>query len=62
MESVRHHSDCTPDYVCNHDVCERNGLDPADHPLLQADPPYWGFTNLTKAQAKAIDAEYLRRI
>jgi hypothetical protein len=33
-----------------------------DHPLLQPDPPYWGFRDLTKEQAKAIDAEHLRRI
>lgn len=38
---------------------ERTGLGPADHPLLQPDPPYWGFQDLTKEQAKAIDARRL---
>ena len=32
---------------------------PADHPLLQPDPHDWGFTDLTKDQAKEIDARYL---
>ena len=41
---------------------DRTGLGPADHPLLQPDPPYWGFRNLTKEEAKAIDAEHLRRL
>ena len=35
------------------------GLGPADHPLLQADPHDWGFTDLTKEQAKAIDAIHM---
>lgn len=35
------------------------GLGPADHPLLQPDPHDWGFTDLTKEQAKDIDARYL---
>jgi hypothetical protein len=38
---------------------EETGLGPADHPLLQPDPHDWGFTDLTKEQAKAIDARYL---
>jgi hypothetical protein len=38
---------------------ERTGLGPADHPLLRPDPHDWGFTDLTKAQAKEIDARYL---
>jgi hypothetical protein len=41
---------------------EDTGRGPADHPLLQPDPPYWGFTHLTKEQARAIDAEHLRRL
>lgn len=39
---------------------EDTGLGPADHPLLQPDPHDWGFTDLTKAQAKEIDDRYLR--
>ncbi|MBS4754718.1 hypothetical protein KG112_18075 [Nocardioides sp. zg-ZUI104] len=39
---------------------EDTGLGPADHPLLQPDPHDWGFTDLTKAQAKEIDDSYLR--
>jgi hypothetical protein len=35
---------------------DRTGLGPADHPLLQPDPAYWGFTHLTAADAKSIDA------
>ena len=35
---------------------DRTKLGPADHPLLQPDPAYWGFTHLTEAEAKAIDA------
>lgn len=38
---------------------EDTGLGPADHPLLQPDPHDWGFTDLTKEQAKHIDARYL---
>lgn len=38
---------------------EDTGLGPADHPLLRPDPHDWGFTDLTKGQAKAIDARYL---
>ena len=38
---------------------EETGLGPADHPLLQADPHDWGFTDLTKDQAKDIDARHL---
>ena len=38
---------------------EDTGLGPADHPLLQPDAHDWGFTDLTKAQAKEIDARYL---
>jgi len=41
---------------------DRTGRGPSDNPLLQLDPPYWGFRNLTKAEAKAIDAEHLRRL
>ena len=41
---------------------DRTGCGPADHPLLQPDPPYWGFRNLTKEEAKAIDAERLRQL
>jgi hypothetical protein len=32
------------------------------HPLLQPDPAYWGFRDLTKEEAKAVDAEHLRRL
>jgi hypothetical protein len=39
---------------------DRTGHGPADHPLLQPDPPYWGFRDLTEEEAKAIDAERLR--
>lgn len=38
---------------------EDTGLGPIDHPLLQPDPHDWGFTDLTKEQAKTIDARYL---
>lgn len=38
---------------------EETGLGPADHALLQPDPHDWGFTDLTKDQAKEIDARYL---
>lgn len=38
---------------------ERTGMGPADHPLLQPDAHDWGFADLTKEQAKAIDARYL---
>lgn len=38
---------------------DRTGRGPADHPLLQPDPPYFGFVDLTKEQAKAIDREQL---
>ena len=38
---------------------EDTGLGPAEHPLLQPDPHDWGFTDLTKDQAKEIDARYL---
>lgn len=31
----------------------------ADHPLLQPDPYDWGVTSLTKADARAMDREYL---
>lgn len=41
---------------------DRTGRGPADHPLLLPDPPYWGFRDLTKDEAKAIDAEQLRRL
>lgn len=41
---------------------DRTGSGPADHPLLQPDPAYWGFRDLTKEEAKAIDAEHLRRL
>lgn len=41
---------------------DRTQSGPADHPLLQADPPYWGFRDLTKDEAKAIDAQHLRRV
>lgn len=41
---------------------ERTGRGPADHPLLQPDPHYWGFRDLTKAEAKALDAERLGRL
>jgi hypothetical protein len=41
---------------------DRTGLGPADHPLLHPDPPYWGFRDLTKEEAKAIDTERLRRL
>ena len=38
---------------------QETGLGPADHPLLQPDPHDWGFTDLTKEQAKEIDARYM---
>lgn len=38
---------------------EETGLGPEDHPLLQPDPHDWGFTDLTKEQAKQIDARCL---
>ncbi|RYP84229.1 hypothetical protein EKO23_16340 [Nocardioides guangzhouensis] len=38
---------------------EETGRGPAHHPLLQPDPHDWGFTDLTREQAKAIDAGYL---
>jgi hypothetical protein len=38
---------------------EETALGPVDHPLLQPDPHDWGFTDLTMAQAKAIDARYM---
>lgn len=38
---------------------EETGLGPAEHPLLQPDPHDWGFTDLTKDQAKEIDSRYL---
>jgi hypothetical protein len=41
---------------------DRTARGPADHPLLQPDPPYWGFRDLTKEEAKAIDAEHLRQV
>ncbi len=41
---------------------DRAGRGPADHSLLQPDPPYWGFRNLTKEEAKDVDAERLRRL
>lgn len=34
---------------------ERTGLGPADHPLLQPDPIYYGFAHLTQEHADAID-------
>jgi hypothetical protein len=40
----------------------RTGRGPADHPLLQPNPPHWGFRDLTKDEAKALDAERLRRL
>lgn len=39
---------------------EETGLGPADHPLLRPDPYDWGFSDITKAEAKEIDARYLR--
>lgn len=41
---------------------DRTGLGPADHPLLQPDPPSWGFRNLTEAEAEAIDATNMARL
>jgi hypothetical protein len=38
------------------------GMGPADHPLLQPDPYDWGFTDLTRAQAKAVDAAHLHSV
>ncbi|GGB98954.1 hypothetical protein [Cellulomonas carbonis] len=35
------------------------GLGPADHPLLQPDQPDWGFRNLTREEAEAIDQVHL---
>jgi hypothetical protein len=35
------------------------GLGPADHPLLQPDQPDWGFRNLTREEAEAIDQQHL---
>lgn len=40
----------------------RTGRGPANHPLLQPDPPYWGFRDLTKDEAKAIDAARLEQL
>jgi hypothetical protein len=36
------------------------GRGPADHPLLQLNQPDYGFRNLTKDEADAIDEAYLR--
>lgn len=41
---------------------ERSGNGPADHPLLLPDEASWGFRDLTKEEAKAIDAENLSRL
>jgi hypothetical protein len=41
---------------------DRTARGPADRPLLQPDPPYRGFRDLTKEEAKAVDAEHLRRL
>lgn len=41
---------------------ERTGLGPADHPLLRPDPHDWGFADLNRDQAKAIDARYLDEV
>jgi hypothetical protein len=38
---------------------ERTGLGPANHALLVPDARYYGFADLTKAQAEMIDAEHL---
>lgn len=38
---------------------ERTGRGPIDHPLLQPDPYYWGFSDLTEAQAREIDRRRL---
>lgn len=38
---------------------EDTGLGPVGHPLLKPDAHDWGFTDLTKEEAKAIDARYL---
>ncbi len=40
----------------------QTGLGPADHPLLQPDQPDFGFRNLTKEEAEAIDRDYLERV
>lgn len=34
-------------------------LGPANHPLLQPDQPDWGFSNLTQADAEALDRRHL---
>ncbi len=41
---------------------DQTDLGPAGHPLLQLDQPDWGFRNLTKVEADAIDQEQLRRL
>jgi hypothetical protein len=41
---------------------DRTGRGPADHPLLQPDPTYWGYRDLTKDEAKALDAERLQQL
>jgi hypothetical protein len=41
---------------------DRTGRGPAEHPLLHPGPAYWDFRDLTKEEAKAIDAEHLRRL
>jgi len=40
----------------------RTGLGPDTHPLLTPDPHYWGFKDLTKAEAEAMDARHLTRL
>jgi hypothetical protein len=40
----------------------RTGLGPADHPLLQPDPIYHGFKDLTEDEAAKIDTAYLRHL
>jgi hypothetical protein len=40
---------------------DRTCRGPTDDPLLQPDPPYWGFRDLTKDAAK-VGAEHLRRL
>ena len=40
----------------------RTGHGPADHPFLQPDPPYWGWKDLQRDEAKAMDAQRLQQL
>lgn len=41
---------------------DKTGRGPVDHPLLQPDPAYYGFRDLTREEARAIDAVRLARL